>query len=62
MKTILSRVLYYFGHLISVFLYCDYLAFLYPVYKKVMILSSNLDKDDKVWKNVNHKESNNENI
>jgi hypothetical protein len=54
MKTILSRVLYYFGHFISVFLYCDYLAFLYPVYKKVMILSSDLDKDDKVWKNVNH--------
>ena len=54
MKTILSRVLYYFGHLLSIFLYCDYLAFLYPVYKKVMILSSDLDKDDKVWKNVNH--------
>lgn len=52
MNIILSRVLYYFGHLISIFLYCDYFAFLYPVYKKVMILSSDLDKDDKVWKNT----------
>jgi hypothetical protein len=54
MSAFSSRVLYYLGHLISFFLYCDYFAFLYPVYKKVMILSSNLDKDDKVWNDVNH--------
>ena len=50
MKTLASRLLYWSGHLVSIFLYCDYLAFLYPVYKKLMIWSSDLDKDDKVWK------------
>ena len=54
MQKILSRILYYLGHGISIFLYCDLLSFLYPLYKKVMILSSDLDKDGKVWKNVNH--------
>jgi len=54
MSLILSRILYYLGHGISILLYCDLLSFLYPLYKKVMILSSDLDKDDKVWKNVNH--------
>ena len=53
MKTLASRLLYWLGHLISIFLYCDYLAFLYPVYKKVMILSSDLDKDEKVWQYIN---------
>ena len=53
MKTLASRLLYYMGHLVSIFLYCDYLAFLYPVYKKLMIWSSDLDKDGKVWDTVN---------
>jgi VanZ family protein len=52
-KLILSAVFYGLGHLISVFLYCDYLAFLYPVYKKLMILSSDLDKDGEVWDTMN---------
>jgi|TARA_R110002167_G_scaffold350788_1_gene563127 hypothetical protein len=53
MKTLASRLLYYMGHLISVLLYCDLLSFLYPVYKKLMILSSDLDKDGKVWESTN---------
>ncbi len=53
MRMLASRLLYGMGHLVSIFLYCDYLAFLYPVYKKLMILSSDLDKDGKVWDNVN---------
>lgn len=53
MKTLASRLLYYMGHLVSVFLYCDCFAFLYPVYKKLMILSSDLDKDGKVWDTMN---------
>lgn len=57
MSLILSRILYYLGHGISILLYCDLLSFLYPLYKKVMILSSDLDKDEKVWKNVNHDEN-----
>jgi len=52
-KLILSTIFYGFGHLVSVFLYCDYLAFLYPVYKKLMIWSSDLDKDGKVWDTIN---------
>ena len=53
LKTLLSRLLYWMGHLVSVFLYCDYFAFLYPVYKKLMIWSSDLDKDGKVWDTMN---------
>lgn len=41
------------GHLVSVFLYCDWLCFLYPVYKKLMVWSSALDKDGKVWDTTN---------
>ena len=53
MKTLLSRLFYYMGHLVSFFLYCDWFCFLYPVYKKLMIWSSDLDKEGKVWDNVN---------
>ena len=53
MKALASRLLYYMGHLVSIFLYCDYLIFLYPVYKKLMIWSSDLDKDGKVWDTMN---------
>ena len=53
MRLILSKILYWMGHGVSVFLYCDLLYFLYPVYKKLMIWSSDLDKDGKVWDNVN---------
>jgi len=57
MQKFLSLFLYYIGHFISIFLYYDLLSFLYPLYKKVMILSSDLDKYEKVWKNVNHDEN-----
>ena len=53
MKTLASRLLYYMGDLVSIFLYCDCLAFLYPVYKKLMIWSFNLDKDGKIWDTMN---------
>ena len=52
-KLILSVIFYGLGHLVSIFLYCDWFAFLYPVYKKLMILSSDLDKDGKVWDTMN---------
>ena len=32
---------------------CDLFAFLYPAYRKVMLLSSDLDKDGKVWEDMN---------
>jgi hypothetical protein len=53
MKTLASRLLYWIGHLVSVFLYCDYFSFLYPVYKKLMIWSFDLDEGNKVWNNNN---------
>jgi hypothetical protein len=53
MKIFLSKFLYYIGHIISIFMMCDLLSFLYPVYKKLMIWSSNLDKDGKVWEDIN---------
>ena len=50
MRLILSKILYYIGDLVSKFLYFDYFSWLYPLYRKIMILSSDLDKDGKIWK------------
>lgn len=52
MIILLSKVLFYFGNFISKFLYFNCFSFLYPCYKKIMILSSKLDKDGKIWKDV----------
>lgn len=52
MKLILSKILYYIGDLVSKFLYFDCFSWLYPLYRKIMILSSELDKDGKIWKIV----------
>ena len=62
MKLILSKILYFIGDCISK-LFCyrlfRYLAeFLYPVYSWVMIMSSDLDKDGKIWKILKERESN----
>jgi len=56
MKTLLSFVLYYIGHFISIFMACDWLSWLYPAYRKIMLWSSDLDKDGKVWENTNKNE------
>lgn len=50
MKLILSKILYYIGDLISKLFYYDCFSFLYPLYSKIMNLSSDLDKDGKIWK------------
>lgn len=52
MNLILSKILYYIGDLVSKFLYFDCFSWLYPLYRKIMILSSELDKDGKIWKIV----------
>lgn len=52
MRLILSKILYFFGDLISKLFYYDCFGWLYPLYSKIMILSSNLDKDGKIWKIV----------
>lgn len=50
MRLILSKILYYIGDLISKFLYYDCFSWLYPLYSKIMILSSKIDKEAKLWK------------
>lgn len=56
MKLILSKALYYIGDFISKLFYwkCFRLlsGLLYPIYSKLMILSSDLDADGKIWKIV----------
>ena len=51
MKLILSKILYHVGDFISWFLRFTFFSWLYPFYSKIMILSSELDKDGKVWEN-----------
>ena len=52
MRLILSKILYYIGDLISKFLYFNCFGWLYPLYSKIMILSSKLDKEYKIWHNT----------
>ena len=51
MRVVLSKILYYCGDFVSIFLRFNFLSWLYPLYSKIMILSSNLDKEGKVWEN-----------
>jgi hypothetical protein len=53
MRLILSRILFYIGDTISNLLYFEWMGIvLYPVYKQLMIWSSELDKDGVIWKNI----------
>ena len=53
MRLIASKILYYCGDLLSNFLYFEWIgAVLYPFYKKLMLWSSELDKEGKIWHNV----------
>jgi len=53
MRLIASKILYYCGDLVSNFLYFEWMgAVLYPIYKKLMLWSSKLDKEGKIWHNV----------
>jgi hypothetical protein len=52
MKLILSNILYYCGDLVSKLLCFNSFGWLYPLYRKIMILSSKLDKNGKVWKGI----------
>jgi hypothetical protein len=52
-RLLLSKILFYIGDTISNLLYFEWMGIvLYPVYKKLMIWSSDLDKDGVIWKNV----------
>lgn len=50
MKLILSKILYHIGDLISKFLCFNCFSWLYKYYAKIMLFSSKLDKDGKIWK------------
>jgi len=53
MRLIASKILFYCGDTLSNFLYFEWMgAVLYPIYKKLMIWSSELDKEGKIWHNV----------
>jgi len=51
MKLILSYIFYLFGHVISILLRYNLFAFLYPLYTRCMLMSSDLDVNEKIWKN-----------
>ena len=55
MRLLFSRILFYIGNTISNLLYFEWMGIvLYPIYKKIMIWSSELDKDGVIWKNINN--------
>ncbi len=51
MRTLLSIILYHVGDLVCWFLRFSCFSWLYPFYSKIMILSSELDKEGEVWEN-----------
>lgn len=50
-KLIASYILYTIGDMLSKLLYYERMSWLYPVYSWLMIKSSNLDSQNKIWKN-----------
>lgn len=58
MKTYLSKVFYFLGDLASHLLRYNITGIIfYPLYRKLMLISISLDKDDIVWENVEKKQS-----
>ena len=58
MNLLFSHIFYYLGDFISKLLYYTpisklFARILYPMYNKLMLWSSELDKDGVIWKNVN---------
>ena len=49
MKILLSWILLGIGNFINFLMQWDALHFLYPAYRKVMVWSSDLDPEGKVW-------------
>lgn len=56
MKQLLAWILYFLGDLISKLLVWDFFSFLYPVYNRLMLWSSDLDIEQKIWKDVDNQE------
>lgn len=59
MQLIASKILFYLGDKLSNLLYFEWMGVvLYPIYKKLMIWSSELDKEGKIWHNVEDENDN----
>jgi hypothetical protein len=50
MKQLLAHLLYFLGDLISRLFYWDLFSFMYPVYNRIMLWSSDLDQKGEIWK------------
>jgi hypothetical protein len=50
MKTLLAYLLYYLGDFVSKFLTITNGA-VYPLYRKLILWSDDLDTENKIWKN-----------
>ena len=58
MKTYLSKVFYFLGDLTSHLLSYNLTGTIfYPLYRRLMLISISLDKNNIVWENVENKES-----
>lgn len=54
MRLLFSKILFIIGDLLSNLLYFKFMGvILYPIYKKIMIWSSELDKDGVIWLDLN---------
>ena len=59
MQLIASKILFYLGDKLSNLLYFEWMGVvLYPIYKKLMIWSSELDKEGKIWDNIDNEINN----
>ena len=58
MKTYLSKVFYFLGDLVSHLLRYNITSIVfYPIYRRLMLISISLDKNNIVWENTEIKES-----
>ena len=58
MKTYLSKIFYFLGDLVSYLLYYNIISIIvYPIYRRLMLISISLDKNNIVWDNSEKKES-----
>lgn len=63
MKTYLSKIFYFLGDLVSHLLYYNITSLIfYPIYRRLMLISISLDKNNIVWENVEIKESSRANL
>jgi hypothetical protein len=58
MKTYLSIIFYFLGDAVSYLLHYNITSIIaYPIYRRLMLISISLDKNNIVWKNKEEKES-----